>query len=572
MIEAAKPGVLVDSAVRDTWRHALTWRLLAGMSMFGEDAVGPSSAASTDDRMSWARAWEAKHGEDLGLPAPGAMATIQTRWARDVLGRSDSAEGSAEVWELLGWTARTVQDFLERRLGAGVVADRALLFDWFLPPDDGKTLAEVTAEEFEAGFSARLEVVGGAELLATDALLAELLEELGQPEWAAEVRATKVEDRGARWQWRAASPDERTRVTPKACKAVHRAVRARVLGERARAAKEAEESKHRRAAITRGVVLTQLLPAMTGQLQLIDDKAVRNERGRKVGVIVVDGQTTLEVVRSGLALLGSEHGHVLINTLVHRAFDAYEAGEHDARRVAFAGGWRGLAEAIGYGEPTYDKLQAIVRGGGAVEWTTPHGTAGGLWTWTATRGNASQRGEVAFVLGDTLMPGLAAALSGPGAARTLSAREARRLCPEPRFRPPTHMVRPNERGPVWTLARLVMLEFVDNAEELSQTGSIAVPLERWRQLYAQARLPWATHEKVHKAWLEGESEAAPALLAEVETGRFDLAKPHELEAAFLREQGKRRMLGRGGGKDGATKKQAATVVAGGAPKKRSRKK
>lgn len=81
------------------------------------------------------------------------------------------------------------------------------------------------------------------ELLALDVLLAELLEELGQENAAAKVRATPAEGRGARWRY---TVTEGGLDEPKACTAVVGAVWARIVAERARARKEAEEQEGRR--------------------------------------------------------------------------------------------------------------------------------------------------------------------------------------------------------------------------------------------------------------------------------------------------------------------------------------
>ena len=343
---------------------------------------------------------------------------------------------------------------------------------------------------------------------------------------------------------------------PPAVLAIATAVQGWLVAERARAA---EDAKHKRPALTRVVMVDRLLPAMTGNLMLpaLDDGKVRSSNGREIGrIMLVDGRTTFEAVREGLARLGSVHGHRLIHNVVHRAFDAAERAESDPRRVSYVGGWSALAEAIGYREPSFDKLRQIVTAGHAVEWTTPMIRAGGLWTWTETRGTRKGPGEVAFILGDALLPHYAAAMADEN-KRAMSARIARRLVPELRYEPPTGSVRPNEAGAVWTLQRLFLLELVDHAEDYFRAGTIAVTPERWRELFAQARLPWHLHERVFASWREGESEKAPALLVETEAGRFDLAPIHDLERLFLTEQGRRRVTGRENAKAGRAKKGVA---------------
>jgi len=389
-----------------------------------------------------------------------------------------------------------------------------------------------------------LVTLDGLEMLAIDELLADLLEELAAPKNAASVRATLAEERGNRWH---AESGE----VPSACSAVIWYVQLRILAER-------KEARHKRPALPRAILVDQLLPSMTRQLQLLDDGKVRNETGRVVGVIIVDAQTTHAMVREGVALLGSMTGHRMIHAFVHRAFSAHEAGAGDPRRIAFPGGWSGLADAIGYREPSFEKLQLIARAGQAVEWQTRDLRAGGLWTWSAKRGSRTRGpGEVAFVLGDALLPGLAAAMADGGNARTLSARMARRLVPELRYEPPTGAVRDNEAGAVWTLQRLFVLEMADRADEYFKAGSIAMTPERWRELCDQARVPSSVLDRVLDSWRAGDAEA-PALLTEPEPGRFDLAPIHELERGFLAEAGQRRVEGRANAALGRAKKRAGT--------------
>ena len=474
------------------------------------------------------------------------------------IGESELAQRvTAEALALADRVAITVQAFLEGKQLLGEV--EVTHSGWHRGDDDVMREVKGTykgkrvrvARFVDSAGNAKLETVtvdGEArELLAFDVLLAEFFAELGTPEakaTAAKIRKTPPEERGKRWK--AATTPDGGPLGPRACLAVFQAVWAKLKDERADAAKEAErareDAKHNRPALPRVVLVDQLFPAMTKQLQLLDDGKVRTDKGRILGAIVVDADTTLAVVRAGAALLGSEPGHEMIHELVHRAFDAHEAGASDPRRVGFIGGWGALAEAIGYGKGDHSILKLIAKAGQAIEWQTRHIGAGGLWTWTDKRGSRhGGAGEVAFVLGDALLPGLAAAMKREPLARTLSAREARRLVVEPRYKPPTSGVRPNERGAVWTLWRLFMLELTDKSVEYCGKGSIAVTVPRWRELHEQARLPWATHEKVLASWLEGESAKAPAFLAELEPGRFDLAPVHDLERVFLAEQGRRRL-------------------------------
>lgn len=155
------------------------------------------------------------------LPAPGSGVTFSGSmqaflWAFDtVRGRDDvpAADAFKHTAELAVAVVEVVRPFLERRgLIDEVTGHRK---SWDRGPDGEMHYTEgpVTRERLhparflERGAggerTARLETVEvdgkPRELLAFDVLLAELLEELGQPSNAAKVRATPIEERGARW-------------------------------------------------------------------------------------------------------------------------------------------------------------------------------------------------------------------------------------------------------------------------------------------------------------------------------------------------------------------------------------
>lgn len=172
-------------------------------------------------------------------------------------GRDESAltqRVTAEANALADRVSLTVRDFLERR---GLLAEVEVQHGgWHRGDDDAMHEVKGTFKGkrirwdrfIDADDRAKLETVtvdGEArELLAFDVLLAELFDELGQKATADRVRATPAEERGKRWRRDDETPDGWASGT-KACLAVVRAVWARILAERARATKEAEEREER---------------------------------------------------------------------------------------------------------------------------------------------------------------------------------------------------------------------------------------------------------------------------------------------------------------------------------------
>lgn len=376
------------------------------------------------------------------------------------------------------------------------------------------------------------------DLTEADALLAELLETLN-----AKKDAERILSGGPQTPpWRRWTEGADKGLEP-AILAMVRAVWARIKAERARA-------RSSRPAVVRATMADVLLPVMSrqGTLPTLDDGRVLDGKRRELGrIALVSARMTNEGVRRGLELFGSVVGNRLLKSLVLRSHEQQERGDPFALRVRYAGGWAGLAEALGYQAKDTTSLLHLAEAGASVVWSTPHARGLALWALAVTRGNQRRPGEVAFTLNTPLAPGYAAELADEGST-SLVARTARRLVPELRYEPPTGAVRPNEAGAVWTLHRRFLLELVDRAEELVTLGGVALSSDDWRRFAKEVGLPPATLAKVLDSWKAGESAAAPALLIEPEPGRWALADPHDLERRFLLEAGERRLKGRAHGK------------------------
>jgi hypothetical protein len=310
---------------------------------------------------------------------------------------------------------------------------------------------------------------------------------------------------------------------------------------------------HRPPGIVRAAMLDRMLLPMTQQLSLPanDDELrsageVRDERGRVIGSVALTTDATLAAVRSGCQAFGTVHGHLLIRALIHRAADWWTGreGVQDARpRIRFRGGWNGLLDELGIARKFHQRVKDIAVAGQCIAWSTPTIAGGGLWTWTEDRGTRAGAGEVAFVLGDALSPGYASELARSG-GNSHPARVARRLVPELRFAPPLGGARSNDHGPIWTLHRLLVIELVDRAEALHVDGAAEISLARWHELAESARLPKRILDRTLDAWLQGESESAPALLERRGRDRWTLADPHRVEREYIAAGGAKRVSGR----------------------------
>ena len=314
----------------------------------------------------------------------------------------------------------------------------------------------------------------------------------------------------------------------------------------------AKRAATHRPALVRAVVADLMVPVMTRQLDMLDGSDVlRDKRGREVGrVALVDG-ASIEGVRRGLDRLGSVYGHRLIRKLVLQAHAQAEAGDGDARRVAFEGGWSALADALGHNRD-FAALRDLLEAGASVRWDTPAAKGAGWWTFTERRGSRAGPGEIAFIVGEVLAPHHAMALAEHG-ADSLPARIARRLVPELRSEPPVSALRSNDHGAAWNLHRLLLVELVDHAEPLHLKGAVPIAGRRWAELAKQAGVPAGNLPKLLDSWRTGDA-VAPPLVAELEAGAFTLADAHKPERDFIADGGRRRYEGRLNGRAGMAKK------------------
>jgi hypothetical protein len=300
----------------------------------------------------------------------------------------------------------------------------------------------------------------------------------------------------------------------------------------------------RPSAVVRALYSDRLVLAMTKQVMLpeLEDGVVRDSRGLVLGHIALTTDVTTEVVRRGAQALGTVPGNRLIRALIHRSHDAWNRGDQDPRRVAFEGGWQGLLNFLRVSQKDHALVKAIAQAGHCIQWEKATIEGGGLWTWSERRGTKKAPGEVAFTLGDALTPGYADVLSR--GSKHLSDRIARRLVPELRYEPPMGGARERDHGPIWTLHRLMLLELVDRAEDLAARGGVVITRPRWLELAHIAGVSDSIVDRTLDAWVAGETDTSPSLLARVDGSAWTLADKHAPERDFIAAGGAKRTEGR----------------------------
>lgn len=304
------------------------------------------------------------------------------------------------------------------------------------------------------------------------------------------------------------------------------------------------------AGLARVVASDQIIATMTRQtvIPTLDDGTVRDASGKTIGRITLTTDASIEAVRNGLASFGTVAGNRLVRGLVHRAHDQRDAGIADFRRVAFEGGFAAMLDALNLGRNYGDTIREIAIAGSAVQWTTPHADGGGFWTWSSRRGSRKGPGEVAFVLGDPLLPGYVSGLARLNGSSTLTGRRNRRFVPELRGEVPIpKMLDASKHGSVWTLHRMMIVELVDQARDLATNGYATITPERTAEL---ARLAGLTRQeditRVLNTFTDGDGTVAPIFKRDGDG--WTLADPHGKEREYIIDRGRAEISGQRRGK------------------------
>lgn len=223
-----------------------------------------------------------------------------------------------------------------------------------------------------------------------------------------------------------------------------------------------------------------------------------------------------KLLKRGVQLFGSIQAHRTVRHFVTEGHRRVLAGEADARRLQYDGGWARMAEDAGISES--EEARAIVLALAHVPFVGPNSEQGNLLSYTWRPHAPGRKALVSVVLGDMLLPGFVHAMTG----KTRSSVEARQLVPVVDL--PGFVGRKNEHGAQATLQMLVLAEMRRRAVELATTGSVRFTDTMWRELVEQAALPPATLQRVLDRWTQNGNDT-PAFLVRVGRDGWTLAVP-----------------------------------------------
>ena len=269
----------------------------------------------------------------------------------------------------------------------------------------------------------------------------------------------------------------------------------------------------------------------------------------------VEFKTIDGLLARGLDLLGSVTGHRVLRWEVTEGHTRALRQEPDPRRLEIDGGWTSLAHTLGLPEQERDSVRAVVVAQAHCYFNLPHGMGGNLLTYQESRAVGRRRRLVTIVLGDALLPSYVFAVREALGNASQTARDARRLVPLTGL--PPFIGRRNEHGQQATLSMLVTRELRLYAHQFATSGGVSIPLERWAELAAQARVRPAILGQLIDRWTNDGDDGA-AFLTRVEAERFRLGEAYAPAHAFLLEAGQREAMGSELGRKSVRSRQART--------------
>lgn len=260
---------------------------------------------------------------------------------------------------------------------------------------------------------------------------------------------------------------------------------------------------------------------------------------RGVALLHADTAQVIRDARAGLPLFGSLTFQRFLRWLVGTVAIRTADGEADPAMWTVDGGWKGLAEELGYDSPgDRADLRKIVLTLAHIPFRFPDGSTGNLLAYRDFPAAPGRRSRVTLTVPPPLRPSYVFQLHG----------DDKTLVPFPVKLPPL-VGRPRDHGAQADLHLWAMAELRRLAPDVYRHGGGEITLARWEEGAADTGLPVGSLSPVLDRWKEGED----AVLVEVDRGRYAPADPEIL--AFIKRSGEKEVQGAEGGRRGRKKKR-----------------
>lgn len=270
--------------------------------------------------------------------------------------------------------------------------------------------------------------------------------------------------------------------------------------------------------------------------------------GKVIASVPCIEPTLVPLLKRGMQGFSTLTGHKLLRWEVKTGFNQWADGKDDFRRISSSGGYEGVAHQIGCGSgKNYSTdVKAILHAQAHGLFQFPQGGSGNMIAlredeWLRN-GEPSQ---IIIVLGDILVPNF---------AHRLPKGEPRRLVPITDL--PPLIGSANTHAAQAMLQLLVLEEFANQSDVLSERRCIHLSEEKWEELATQARLPRSSLIRVIIGWTEDDLFSKAFL--DKQGNEYSLGPAYANVLDFLKYQGQRRISGsKGADKGNQVKKSRA---------------
>ncbi len=250
-----------------------------------------------------------------------------------------------------------------------------------------------------------------------------------------------------------------------------------------------------------------------------------NQKGEPLLIAPAVDENMISAFQKGVKELGTLTGHKLLRWQVNTGFEKWQKGDKDPRLIEVEGGYSGIAELAGCkSSHEFSKIREILYAQAYGQFVFPDGSHGNMISLTINEQHRNKEpSKISIVLGAMLLPGYVCQFK----------RSDRRIIPIGDL-PPLHGS-PNSHASQAQLQLHVFSEFSNQSIRLAQTGTIIIPIEKWKQMAQESGLNPDKVEAVITHWSQ------PDLFnrfLDRQGDEYRLASHYERAHRFLEHQGK----------------------------------
>ncbi len=237
----------------------------------------------------------------------------------------------------------------------------------------------------------------------------------------------------------------------------------------------------------------------------------------------------ISAFKKGVKQLGTLTGHKILRWQVNTGFEQWSKGENDPRLIEIDGGYSKIAELTKCASKTdIAKIKEILHVQAYGRFIFPDGSQGNMISFRIDeKYRNNEPSKIRIVLGDMLLPTYVCQFE----------RSDRRLIPIGAL-PPLYGS-PNSHANQAQLQLLIFAEFSNQSDRLAQSGSVLIPIEKWRKLASEAGLNPDKIETIISYWC---NQDLFNCFLDRQGNEYRLASHYKREQKFLEIQGRGRII------------------------------